>query len=47
MVYKAVVAGLETTKLFTGFMHRSGTLRNLPASWKDVWFENNWDKPGS
>ena len=37
----------NTTKLFTDFMHKSGTLKNLPASWKDIWFENNWDKPGS
>ncbi len=37
----------NTTKLFTDFMYRSGTLRNLPTSWKDIWFENTWDKPGS
>jgi NitT/TauT family transport system substrate-binding protein len=37
----------NTTKLFTDFMHKSGTLRNLPASWKDIWFENNWEREGS
>jgi NitT/TauT family transport system substrate-binding protein len=37
----------NTTKLFTDFMHKSGTLKNLPSSWKDIWFENNWDKAGS
>jgi hypothetical protein len=24
----------NTTKLFTDFMHKSGTLRNLPKTWK-------------
>jgi NitT/TauT family transport system substrate-binding protein len=37
----------NTTELFTDFMHKSGTLRNRPASWKDIWFENNWEKSGS
>jgi NitT/TauT family transport system substrate-binding protein len=37
----------NTTKLFTDFMVKSGTLKNQPASWKDIWFENNWDKKGS
>jgi NitT/TauT family transport system substrate-binding protein len=37
----------NTTKLFTDFMYKSGTLRNLPKSWKDIWFENNWGKEGS
>jgi len=37
----------NTTELFTDFMQKSGTLRNRPASWKDIWFENNWEKPGS
>jgi NitT/TauT family transport system substrate-binding protein len=37
----------NTSKLFTDFMHKSGTLKNLPSSWKDIWFENNWDKAGS
>jgi NitT/TauT family transport system substrate-binding protein len=37
----------NTTELFTDFMVKSGTLRNKPASWKDIWFENTWDKAGS
>src|SRR3954453_21354969 len=37
----------NTTKLFTDFMYNSGTLKNRPANWKDLWFENTWDKPGS
>jgi sulfonate transport system substrate-binding protein len=37
----------NTTKLFTDFMYKSGTLKNLPGSWKDIWFDNNWDKAGS
>jgi NitT/TauT family transport system substrate-binding protein len=37
----------NTTELFTDFMYKSGTLRNRPASWKDIWFENTWDKAGS
>lgn len=37
----------NTTKLFTDFMYRPGRLQNLPSSWKDVRFENNWDKAGS
>ena len=37
----------NTTRLFTDFMYKSGTLKKHPASWKDIWFENNWDKSGS
>jgi NitT/TauT family transport system substrate-binding protein len=37
----------NTTKLFTDFMYKSGTLKHVPGTWKDVWFENNWDKAGS
>jgi NitT/TauT family transport system substrate-binding protein len=37
----------NTTTLFTDFMYKSGTLKNHPASWKDLWFENTWDKSGS
>jgi hypothetical protein len=37
----------NTTQLFTDFMHKSRTLKNRPASWKDIWFENNWGKEGS
>lgn len=37
----------NTTESFTEFMVKSGTLKNKPASWKDIWFENTWDKGGS
>jgi NitT/TauT family transport system substrate-binding protein len=37
----------NTTLLFTDFMHRSGTLKSRPTSWKEIWFENNWEKRGS
>jgi NitT/TauT family transport system substrate-binding protein len=37
----------NTTKLFTDFMYKSGSLRNLPASWKDLWLDNAWDSTGS
>jgi NitT/TauT family transport system substrate-binding protein len=37
----------NTTTLFTDFMYKSGTLKNHPTSWKDLWFENTWDKSGS
>lgn len=37
----------NSTKLFMDFMFKSGTLRKTPDSWKDVWFENVWDKSGS
>lgn len=36
-----------STQHFTDFMVKSGTLKNQPQSWKDVWFENVWTKPGS
>jgi NitT/TauT family transport system substrate-binding protein len=29
------------------FMHKIGSLKNLPASWKDLFFENVHDRPGS
>ena len=29
------------------FMHKNGTLKNLPASWKEFFWENVHDKPGS
>jgi NitT/TauT family transport system substrate-binding protein len=31
---------------FAGFMHRIGTLKTLPASWKDVFFPEIHDLPG-
>jgi len=29
------------------FMHRLGTVKNLPESWKDLFFEAVHDRPGS
>jgi NitT/TauT family transport system substrate-binding protein len=29
------------------FMHKVGTLKNKPDSWKDLFWENNWSKDGS
>jgi NitT/TauT family transport system substrate-binding protein len=29
------------------FMHRIGSLKNMPESWKDLFFENVHDRPGS
>jgi hypothetical protein len=37
----------NTTKLFTDFICKSGSLKTLPGSWKDLWFENSWEKAGS
>ena len=37
----------NSTKTFMDFMHKSGTLRKTPDSWKDVWFENVWGMNGS
>lgn len=37
----------NSTKAFMDFMFKSGTLRKTPDSWKDVWFENVWNLPGS
>ncbi len=37
----------KSTQHFTEFMVKSGTLKNQPQSWKDVWFENVWTKPGN
>jgi ABC-type nitrate/sulfonate/bicarbonate transport system substrate-binding protein len=35
------------TKLFTDFMYKSGTLKNLPGSWKDIWFETIGRRPAA
>ena len=35
------------THEFADFMHKVGLLNNQPESWKDYFFENNHDKPGS
>jgi NitT/TauT family transport system substrate-binding protein len=37
----------NSTKQFTDFMFKSGTLRKAPDSWNDVWFENVWGMAGS
>lgn len=37
----------NSTEAFTDFMYKSGTFKNQPKSWKDVWFENVWDLPGT
>ena len=29
------------------FMHRLGTVKNMPESWKDLFFETVHDRPGS
>jgi hypothetical protein len=29
------------------FMHKIGSLKNMPESWKDLFFENVHDRPGS
>lgn len=34
----------NTTQLFTDFMFKAGMLKNKPNSWKDFWFDNNWEK---
>jgi NitT/TauT family transport system substrate-binding protein len=35
------------TQKFTDFMFRSGLLRNQPASWKDLYWDNAWSKDGN
>jgi len=35
------------TAAFAEFMHRLGQMKNEPASWKDLFFENVHGKPGS
>jgi NitT/TauT family transport system substrate-binding protein len=37
----------NSAERFATFMHKSGTLKHLPKSWNDLWFENVWDKPGA
>lgn len=34
-------------KQHADFMHAVGTLKNQPESWKDMFWENMWDKDGS
>jgi NitT/TauT family transport system substrate-binding protein len=31
----------------TGFMHQVGSIKIMPASWKDLFFDNAYDLPGS
>ena len=35
------------TMLYAEFMHKTGTIKRLPTSWKDMYFPEIWDKPGS
>jgi NitT/TauT family transport system substrate-binding protein len=35
------------TMLFAAFLHRRGQIRQLPASWRDLFWENVHDKDGS
>jgi NitT/TauT family transport system substrate-binding protein len=44
ITYSATPRGL---KQHADFMHRMGTLRTRPESWKDLFWDNMADKPGS
>jgi NitT/TauT family transport system substrate-binding protein len=44
IIYSATPRGL---KQHADFMHRVGTLRTQPDSWKDLFWDNMADKPGS
>lgn len=37
----------ERTMEFAKFMHSIGAIKNLPSSWKDYYWENNYDQNGS
>lgn len=37
----------ERTMEFAKFMHSIGSIKNMPASWKDYYWENNHDQNGS
>jgi len=37
----------NSTEAFMDFMYKGGMIKNQSKSWKDVWFENVWDLPGS
>jgi NitT/TauT family transport system substrate-binding protein len=37
----------NTTEAFMDFMYKAGMIKNQSKSWKDVWFDNVWDLPGS
>ncbi|MDH3579275.1 MAG: ABC transporter substrate-binding protein [Hyphomicrobiales bacterium] len=36
----------ERTMEFAKFMHSIGAIKNMPASWKDYYWENNYDQNG-
>jgi hypothetical protein len=36
----------KSTMDFMKFMYDSGTIKKLPSSWKDAWFEGVWTLPG-
>lgn len=42
--YSATPRGLES---HASFMHAIGTLKNKPADWKDLFWDNMWSKDGS
>ncbi|MFA5951818.1 MAG: hypothetical protein WC807_16200 [Hyphomicrobium sp.] len=37
----------ERTLVYAEFLSRIGALKNKPASWKDYFFEDIHDRPGS
>jgi NitT/TauT family transport system substrate-binding protein len=37
----------ENVMKYAEFMHRTGTIKNLPASWRDFFFEEIHGVPGS
>ncbi len=37
----------ERTMEFAKFMHSIGAIKNMPASWKDYYWDNNYDQNGS
>ncbi|MEQ8504539.1 MAG: ABC transporter substrate-binding protein [Rhodospirillales bacterium] len=37
----------QRTMEFAKFMHSIGAIKNMPASWKDYYWENNYDQEGS
>jgi NitT/TauT family transport system substrate-binding protein len=36
----------ERTMQFAEFLHSIGSIKNMPASWKDYYWENNYDQKG-
>ena len=37
----------KRTMQFADFLHSIGAIKNKPASWKDYYWENNYDQNGS